>query len=371
MLKIAIKRELLLKILQPVAGVAEKRQTLPILSHILITVENNKMTIVGTDTEVELCGLLYLENGLEGRAQITLPGKKFFDVCRTLPENSMIELNIDNNRINVVSGRSRFVFNSLPAQDFPCTPKQEQILEFSVPQKALRQLMQKTAFAIPQQEFRQYLFGLLIEVKGGSINTLATDGHRLAMDSMPLTTSDNATAQAIIPRKGVFELLRLLEDSSDEITIGLNNNFICAKNDNFMLTSKLIGGKIPNYHRIIPKRGDSSIEVNCQALKQALTRVGILSNESFRSVIFDLTPGNLTLTTNNPTQEEASEELSVVHQDNQELHAVFNINYFIDVLNAITTEKITISFQDNDSGVIIEESGSESNCLYVLMPIRQ
>lgn len=370
MMKISIKREFLLKTLQLVAGVAEKRQTLPILSHILITIENNKMTMVGTDTEVELCGLLYLESGIDCQVQITLPGKKFLDVCRALPENSIVELTIDNNRINVVSGRSRFVFNSLPVQDFPCTPDQEKILEFQITQKSLRQLIQKTSFAIPQQDVRQYLNGLLIEVKNGAINTLATDGHRLAMDSIALSIADNSFAQVIVPRKGVLELLRLLEDSTAEVLVSLNNNFICIKSNDFILTSKLINGNFPNYNKIIPKRGDKNIEVNCQELKQALMRVGILSNELFRSVRFDLTSGNLVLTTNNPTQEEASEELSVVYQD-EKLNSVFNIGYFVDVLNAVGTEKIIISFKDSDSGVIVEESGGNSNCLYVLMPIRQ
>jgi len=370
MLKISIKREFLLKTLQLVAGVAEKRQTLPILSHILITIENNKMTMVGTDTEVELSGLLYMENSTNGFAQITLPGKKFLDVCRALPDNSIIELMIDKNRVNVISGRSRFVFNSLPAQDFPCTPNQEKILEFQITQKALRQLIQKTSFAIPQQDVRQYLNGLLVEVKDGMINTLATDGHRLAMDSIALSITDNSFAQVIIPRKGVLELLRLLEDSNDEVLVSLNSNFICIKSNDFILTSKLINGKFPNYNKIIPKRGDKNIEVNCQELKQALTRVGILSNELFRSVRFDLNPGSLVLTTNNPTQEEASEELSIAYQD-EKLSSVFNIGYFVDVLNAVGTEKIIISFKNSDSGVIIEESGGNSNCLYVLMPIRQ
>lgn len=370
MLKISIKREFLLKPLQLVAGVAEKRQTLPILSHILIIIENNKITMVGTDTEVELRGLLYMENPVDCSMQITLPGKKFLDVCRALPDNSIIELLIDNNRVNVVSGKSRFVFNTLPAEDFPCVPDQEKILEFQITQKSLRQLIQKTSFAVPQQDVRHYLNGLLVEVKNGAINTLATDGHRLAMDSIALSTKDGSFAQAIVPRKGVLEMLRLLEDSNTEVLVSLNNNFICIKSNDFILTSKLINGKFPNYNKIIPKRGDKNIEVNCQELKQALTRVGVLSDELFRSFRFDLNFDSLVLTTNNPAQEGASEELAILHQD-ETMNSVFNVGYFIDALNAISTEKIIISFKDNDSGVIIEESGGNTNCLYVLMPIRQ
>ena len=370
MIKLIIKRESLLKPMQLVAGVVERRQTMPILAHILLLIKDKSLTFVGTDLEVELCGLAYMEQAIEKPAEITLPGKKFLDICRTLPENSLLELVEDKGRITVSSGRSRFVFTSLPAKDFPRSPTQEKMLEFNITQGVLRKLIEKTSFAIPQQDVRQYLNGLLVEVKDGLIQSLATDGHRLAMSSIMSSVIDNSFAQVIIPRKGILELLRLLETSDEEVTVSFNNSFVRVKGNDFVLTSKLISGKFPNYNKIIPKRGDKRVEISCDALKQALTRVGILSNELFRSARFQLRSNTLILTTNNPDQEEAAEELAVDYQG-EDLNAIFNIGYFVDILNAVETEKISISFKDSEKGVLIEEVGGGANCLYVLMPIRQ
>jgi DNA polymerase-3 subunit beta len=367
---ITIKREALLKPMQLVAGVVERRQTLPILSHILVTLQDKDLTFLGTDLEVELCGLAHMEQAIEKPIEITLPGKKFLDICRALPENSLLELTEYNGRITISSGKSRFVLTSLPTRDFPRTPLQAKALEFEITQGALRKLIEKTSFAIPQQDVRQYLNGLLIEVKNGSIQALATDGHRLAMNSISSSVVDNSFAQVIIPRKGVVELLRLLETSDEKVTVSFNNNFVRVKGKDFILTSKLINGKFPNYKKIIPKKGDKLVEINCNELKQALTRVGILSNELFRSARFQLHSNTLMLATNNPDQEEANEELLIDYQG-ENLNAIFNIGYFVDILNIVETEKITVSFKDSESGVVIEEINGRTNCLYVLMPIRQ
>lgn len=370
MIKLVIKRESLLGPLQLVAGVVERRQTIPILSHVLLTMQDKDLTFIGTDLDVELCGLIHMEQAVEKSIEITLPGKKFLDICRTLPENSLLELTEDNGRITVSSGRSRFTFTSLPTKDFPRSPEQEKISEFKITQNALRKLIEKTSFAIPQQDVRQYLNGLLIVVKDGLIQTLATDGHRLAMSSITLPVIDNSFAQIIIPRKGIFELLRLLEPSDEEVIINFNNNFVRVKANDFVLTSKLINCKFPNYNKIIPKRGDKRAEIDCNELKQALTRVGILSNELFRSAKFQLHTNTLTLNTNNPNNEEAAEELFIDYQGD-DLMSIFNIGYLIDILNVLETKKMSISFTNGESGAaLIEEIDGNTNCLYVLMPIR-
>jgi DNA polymerase III subunit beta len=370
MLKISMKRADLLKPLQLVTGVVERRQTKPILSHLLLIAQNDLLTFVGTDMEVELHGLLRLEHSVKNPTQLTLPGKKLLDICRSLPEESTIELVEENGRVTVSCGRSRFTMSSLPANDFPRTPEQKPIMTFEIKQHALRKLIEKTSFAIPQQDVRQYLNGLLFEIKDGSIQTLATDGHRLAVHSITAPIVNSSFAQVIIPRKGVFELLRLLEDSDEEVAISFNNNLIQIKGKDFVLISKLISGKFPNYNKIIPKKGEKKVEVNSNELKSALTRVGILSNELFRSVHFRLRPGLLILATNNPDQEEAVEELSIDYKE-ENLDVIFNIGYFVDVLNVTETEKINIFFKKGDAGVVIEEADSNPNCLYVLMPIRQ
>lgn len=360
----------MLKPLQLAAGVVERRQTKPILSHILLTVEGNALSFVGTDLEVELRGLMQTEDAVKAPAQITLPGKKFLDICRALPEGSIVELSENNGRVTLSCGKSRFSMTSLPAEEFPCSPDQDALLSFEIKQKLLKELIGKTAFSIPQQDVRQYLNGLLLEIKDGAIQTLATDGHRLAMCGAPSSIANNSFAQIIIPRKGVYELLRLLEDSDEMVSVSLNNNFIQIKSDAFVLISKLISGKFPNYNKIIPQKGNKKIEINRNELKQSLTRASILSNEMFRSVHFGLRQGVLILASSNPEQEEAIEELAV-NYDGINIDITFNIGYFIDILNIIDTETVEIFFKDGDSGIVIAANDSNQNCLYVLMPIRQ
>jgi DNA polymerase III subunit beta len=340
------------------------------LAYILLIIRDKDLVFISTDLEVELCGMVQTENAIEKPVEITLPGKKILDICRMLPENSLVELTEDNGKVTVRSGKSRFVLTSLPAKEYPKTQTQEKMLEFRLTQRALKKIIETTAFAIPQQDMRQYLNGLLVEVKDGSIQCLATDGHRLAMNSTALSVVDSSFAQVIIPRKGVFELLRLLENSDEEIVLNFNNNAISVKSNNFVLTSKLISGRFPNYNKIIPKRGSKCVEINRQELKQAMTRVGIVSTELFHSVKFQLRPDLLILMSNNPGQEEAVEELTANYQGDN-LNTVFNVGYFVDILNALGTEKISISFRDSENGVIIEEVNGDTNCLYVLMPIRQ
>ena len=369
-MKITISRDLLLKPLQLAAGVVEKRQTFPVLSHVLVLIEKKQMMIVGTDTEVELCGMLQLEGNVIENTQFTVSGRKFVDICRALPEGSVLEITEENGRITAVSGRSRFVLSSLPANDFPRTPEQASIMEFTVKQKDLRNLVEKTAFAIPQQDVRQYLNGLLFEVKEGVIRALATDGHRLALGSMPVSDSDDAFAQVIIPRKGVLELMRFLSDPDKDAKIMLNNNFIRVTTEDAVFTSKLVNGRFPNFNKLIPKKCDKQIIINKEILKQSLVRVGILSSELFRSARFQLDSNLLRLTTNNQDKnEEAMEEIPVDYPK-ESFETSFNINYFLDIINCLNTEDVSISLKDEDGSAIIEEINGETNNLYILMPIR-
>ncbi len=369
MVKIAMKQAEWLAPLQPVASVIEKRQTRPILSHVLLQVKNDTLTLIGTDTDVELHSIVKLpDNSCDG-LNITVPGKKFLDICKSLPEDNIIELVENSGKVHLSCGRSRFIMPSFSGKEFPLASSQKVVMSFSIDQKSLAELIKKTSFAIPQQDIRQYLNGLLFEVKDGAVRTLATDGHRLAVDRIKLAKADSSFAQVIIPRKAIIELSKLL-NTEGHVSLGFNDNVVQISGDNFLLISKLINGKFPNYNKIIPKKGDFNIEINCSYLKQALMRVGILSNELFRSVHFGLRQNTLTLDANNPEQEEAFEELSVEYEG-EELNIVFNVGYFVDILNAIDSENVKISFKNNDSGVVIEESGSSSDCLYVLMPIRQ
>lgn len=372
MMQFSVKREALLKPMQLVVGIVAGRSTDPILSHILLIINEKLLTLVGTDIDVEICASTNIEHPIQQvSTEITIPGKKFLEICRALPENSIIELSEESNRIVVSSGKSRFVLTTLPAKNFSRVPEQNKIIEFKVPQNTLRGLIERTSFAIPQQDVRQYLNGLLLEVKDGSIQSLATDGHRLAMSSIAAPVIDNSFAQVIIPRKGIFELLRLLEESDEEVLITFSDNFVRIKSSSFVLTSKLISGKFPNYNKIIPKAGDKVIKIDCDILKKSLMRVGVLSNELFHSVRFQLNSDTLILTSDNSEQEEATEELTVDYSG-EPLDSIFNIGYLLDILNVIEAKKISISFKNNDSGALVEElDGGDINCLYVIMPIRR
>jgi len=373
MLHVSIKRESLLKPLQLVIGVVERRQTNPILSHLLFTSDgNNTFTVIGTDTEIELHGLITIASNKNIPAgQLTIPGKKFLDICKSLPENSIVELKEDeNNRVIITCGYSRFVLATLSPQEFPRVPVQNLLLNFEIEQIMLRKLIETTSFAIPQQDVRQYLNGLLFEMKDGYIQGLATDGHRLAIHSIKNSNIAEEFSQIIIPRKGVLELSRLLEKTQKKVAVSFNNHLIRIKNDNFVFISKLINGKFPNYNRIIPSKGDKKLVIDCEILKTALNRVNILSHELFHSVNFKIRNNSLALVTKNPNQEEAMEEINVDYEG-QDLDIVFNISYLIDVLNVINTKTVTIFFKQGDTGIIIEESNSDPNCLHVLMPIKQ
>jgi DNA polymerase III subunit beta len=368
-MRFKIQREVLLKPLQLVSGVVERKQTLPILSHVLLDVRDQQLTVVATDIEVELQGSIAVDTEIKQGGSITISGKKFLDICRAIPEGDEIEIYDENNRIIIVSGRSRFTLATLPASEFPRFQMQDGILEFTIPQQILRSLIEQTVFAVPQQDIRQYLNGLLLEIKDGTIQVIATDGHRLALGSSAASVVDNSFAQIIVPRKGVVELLKLLGDAAGDAVISLNNNNICIKGPGFVLFSKLINTKFPNYNKIIPKHGDKHFEISREEFKQALTRVGVLSTELFRSVRFQLRAGSLRLITNNPEQEEAIEDITIDY-NGEDLDTMFNISYFLDIMNCISTEKLAVFLKDAESGVIIEEVGGEDNFLYVIMPIK-
>lgn len=370
-MKVIIQREKLLRPLQLIAGVVERKQVTPILSHVLLIATAEQLQIIGTDTEVELRMTILLDSQKVAPGTIAVSCRKLLDICRTLPDNSMLEIIEKNDRITINAERSKFNLATLPAHDFPNFPAQDNVMDFALAEKTLQNLLIKTAFAIPQQDLRQYLNGLLLEIKDGYIQVLATDGHRMALNKIELPTETNSTtAQVIIPRKGVVELMRLLGDSDTEVEIGLNSNSMRIQGRDFTFSTKLINGKFPNYNKIIPKRGDKNIKLNRQELKQALTRVGVLSSELFRSVHFQLRKNLLRLTANNYEQEEAVEELAINYVG-EDLDTTFNINYLLDILNCVTVEEVNFSLKNGESGALIEEIAETNNCLYVVMPIRQ
>ena len=281
-MKFVISREALLRPLQLVAGVVEKRQTLPVLSNVLLEVEGQQLSLTGTDLEVELVGRVTLDEvGQEG--EITVPAKKLMDICRSLPDGAQIEVEQEEQRVNVRSGRSRFTLSTLPATEFPNVENIAGEQSFALEQSALRRAIDRTSFAMAQQDVRYYLNGMLFEVTPNSLRTVSTDGHRLATCNVAISGPDTAQ-QIILPRKGVLELAKLLTDPESSVSLSLSTNHLRARTDNFTFTSKLVDGKFPDYNRVIPKNGSNVMLADRTELRQVFNRTAILSNEKYRGV---------------------------------------------------------------------------------------
>jgi DNA polymerase-3 subunit beta len=366
-MKFVVSREALLKPLQLVAGVVERRQTLPVLSNVLIVLNGDQLSLTGTDLEVEIIGRVHLEQAGES-GEITVPARKLVDICRSLPDGSKIEFIQEDTRILVKSGRSRFTLSTLPASDFPNVEDSPGNLRFSCAQQEIKRLIERTAFAMAQQDVRYYLNGMLWEVRQDQLRVVATDGHRMAMCTRAIAVETADVTQAILPRKGVLELSRLLDDSTAQVEVTMSGNHIRVTSVDYTFTSKLVDGKFPEYERVLPRGGNKTIIGSRIELKQAFGRTAILSNEKYRGVRLLLTDGLLTIVANNPEQEEAEEQV-VVDYAGDSLEVGFNVSYLQDVTNVIQHENIKITLSDANSSALLEEP-ENSDSLYVVMPMR-
>lgn len=366
-MRFSVSRDALLKPLQLVAGVVERRQTLPVLSNVLIQLEGDRLSLTGTDLEVEIVGRIQLEQ-VGDAGEITVPARKLVDICRSLPDGAQIEFFEDGQKLVVKSGRSRFSLSTLPANDFPNVEDGPSDLQFSCPQSDIKRLIDRTAFAMAQQDVRYYLNGMLWEVTQGQLRVVSTDGHRLALCTRPLAIETAQKIQAILPRKGVIELARLLSDGDHIAEIKLGASHIRATTADFTFTSKLVDGKFPDYERVLPKGGSRVVIGVRDELKQAFGRTAILSNEKYRGVRLQLEPGQLTIVANNPEQEEAEETVTVDY-NGESMEIGFNVSYLLDVANVLNTENIKITLADSNSSALLEEP-ENGDSAYVVMPMR-
>jgi len=362
-----IQREALLKPLQLVAGVVERRQTLPVLSNVLLVVEGQQLSLTGTDLEVELVGRVMLEDAAEP-GEITVPARKLMDICKSLPSDVLIDIRVDEQKLLVKAGRSRFTLSTLPANDFPTVEEGPGSLTFNLPQAKLRRLVERTSFAMAQQDVRYYLNGMLLEVQSGLLRAVATDGHRLAMCSMEAAIQQEGKHQVIVPRKGILELARLLTEQDAEVAIVLGQHHIRANTGEFTFTSKLVDGKFPDYERVLPRGGDKLVLADRQGLREAFSRTAILSNEKYRGIRLTLASGLLKIQANNPEQEEAEEEI-VVDYNGSGLEIGFNVSYLLDVLGVMGTEQVRLILSDSNSSALLQEADNDDSA-YVVMPMR-
>jgi DNA polymerase-3 subunit beta len=364
-MKFSAARETLLKPLQTVVGVVERRQTMPILSNVLVSTQGTKLSITATDLEVEM--VAEAEVKAEGSGDITVPGRKLHDIFRALPEGTTVECTLSGERLTIKAGRSRFTLSTLRAADFPTVDEigSKQTLRLTKPD--LRRLVEKTHFSMAQQDVRYYLNGLLLETDKKRLRAVATDGHRLALSEADLLSAASRDEQLIVPRKGVLELSRLLEGEG-EVQLALGANHIRVELGGVRLTSKLIDGRFPEYSRVVPAQPKNTIKGDRNLFRQALQRTAILSNEKYRGVRLELSPNSVVLSANNPEQEEAVETLEVEYSGDP-MEIGFNVNYLLDALAAVDSEQVEFGVTDSNSSCLIREPGSDRT-KFVVMPMR-
>ena len=364
-MKLSAAREVLLKPLQAVIGVVERRQTMPILSNVLLVAKDGQLSVTATDLEVELVANVEVE--VEATGEVTVPGRKLLDICRALPESAEVAISLGGDRLNILSGRSKFSLTTLPASDFPTIEDINAGEAIDVAQGTLVELLEKTHFAMAQQDVRYYMNGLLIETGGKHLRAVATDGHRLALCQVKTDGGKLPEQQVIVPRKGVLELQRLLSGEGN-VTVELGANHIRIQLDGNRFTSKLIDGRFPEYERVIPEETQNELKADRELLKAALQRTAILSNEKYRGIRLIIRANGVVLQAHNPEQEEAEEELEVAYSGD-DIEIGFNVNYLLDALGAITSDEVTISVVDGNSSCLLREPGNE-DCKYVVMPMR-
>jgi len=369
MLLIKTQRDMLLAPLQSVSGIVEKRHTLPILSNVLLEKKGDQLTLLATDIEIQITTSTGGASS-EPDAAVTVGARKLQDILRSLPESAEVSVNLDDKRLQVRSGKSRFSLQTLPAEDFPRMALSEvETKSLTLTQKQFRQLLGQTQFAMAAQDVRYYLNGLLLLVEGSQLHAVATDGHRLAYAKLALDSELSATRQELIlPRKTVLELNRLLSDSDEPLVIELGPNQVRFSVGQIKLVSKLIDGKFPDYERVIPPSLKNVVALNRAALLQSMIRAAILTNEKFRGVRLVLSEGSLKIMAANAEQEEAQEEIEVAYSGDL-IDVGFNVGYLLDVLNNTSSETIEWGFNDANSSALLSIPGND-RFKYVVMPMR-
>ena len=367
MVLIKSQRDTLLAPLQAVSGIVERRHTLPILSNVLLEKKGDRLTLLATDIEIQITTATDCAGG-DGDGAVTVGARKLQDILRSLPDGTEVSLILEDKRLQVRAGKSRFSLQTLPADDFPrMTISDGETRQFSISQRNFRQLLSKTQYSMAAQDVRYYLNGLLLLVEGKELRAVATDGHRLAFASVEID-GDLPRQEMILPRKTVLELNRLLVDSDDALNITLAQNQVRFSFGSVVLVSKLIDGKFPDYERVVPPSLKNHVTISRLTLMQAMNRAAILTNEKFRGVRVVLGDNSLKLMAANAEQEEAQEEIEVEYSGDT-IDVGFNVGYLLDVLNNVHSEDIQWSFNDANSSALVTVPGND-RFKYVVMPMR-
>ena len=367
-----LDRTTLLSNLQIVQGVVERRERLPILGNLLVSFADDTLTLSATDMEIELVAKVPASGGESG--ETTVPARKLLDICRALPEDATVSLTTEENRALLRAGRSRFTLNTLPSADFPNTEAMEGEIEAAVAQQDLKDLIERTQFAMANQDVRYYLNGLLLEFRGRRLRAVSTDGHRLAQAEVGLqktSSDDEEVHQCILPRKGVQELHRLVQSSDEPVEIVVGKSSLRTVIGDVTFTSRLVEGRFPDYNRVVPRSDqcDKEAEVDREMVRRSLQRASVLSNEKYRTVRLSFSEGALHVTANNPDHEEAEDEVDIEYRGDA-LDIGFNVGYLIDALGVLPTDKVCIHMSDAGSSCLIVPKEDDESCRYVVMPMR-
>ena len=363
-MNIIINSEDFVQHLSKVVGVVDRKQTMPILGHVLITGSSGEITLTATDLEVQISSTF--KSNIPDDFAITLPGRKLFDILRSLGSTD-IEITADNDTVVLKTANSKFSLQQLPANEFPLFDETESNQSFTIKQEALSELFNKTQFAMAQQDVRFYLNGLLLEIGSETLNVVGTDGHRLAKTNISLDKKNINDQSCIVPRKAIQELTKSLSDTKD-CKVSLVENQASFSYSQVTLTTKLIDGTFPDYNRVIPESTITNIILDTSILKPALQRVSILANEKFRGVRIDIDNDKITISSENPEQEQAVEDIDI-DGTNVKLSIGFNVSYLIDAVNACTGELVTLGVNDETTSALITDP-SDPNTKYVVMPMR-
>jgi DNA polymerase-3 subunit beta len=360
-------RDTLLRPLQVVSGIVERRHTLPILANILIRKDGERVSFLSTDIEVQITTHANVGSGSD-IAATTVAARKLLDILRALPDGDDVALSLANKRMTVQSGKSRFALQTLAAEEFPTVAQAEQYsATVTLPQKTLKHLFNMVHFAMAQQDIRYYLNGLLLVVDGKNVIAVATDGHRLAFCQVEVD-QEFPRQEVIIPRKTIIELQRLLEESDETVQLDIASNQVRLTFADIELVSKLVEGKFPDYTRVVPKGYKNDFTIDRDRLLRSLQRAAIMTSDKFKGVRCVISPGSMKISSTNADQEEAVDELEIDYGGDS-IDIGFNVSYLLDVLNNLKCDNVNIALGDANSSALITIPDN-ADFKYVVMPMR-
>lgn len=365
-MKFTVRRENLLPALQTIIGVIERKQTLPILSNIVLKMSNDQLVLTATDLEIQLVTRITVDKVDKG-GEITTPARKLMDICRLLPERSQLSIDLKDEKLYLRSGRSRFTLSTLPVGNYPEFRSKEHDAEFRIDEVKFKKLLGKTAFCMALQDVRHFLNGLLLEIENDRLQAVASDGHRMAMYGETLSDVVGASKRVIVPRKSITELHRLLAESERQIKVQIASNSFCVRSGDIVFSTKLVDGKYPDYKGSVPASVTRVIGIGKHVFREALSRAAILSNERFKGIRLDIAAGLMKISAHNPEQEAAEEEVEI-NYDGEPFFVGFNVSYLLDAVSNIDSDEATLSFTDSHTCCVVEDP-MEDNLKFIVMPV--